>query len=142
MNATIDLIDALRSAVPIPSGYSRDDSAGQAIDYIPKTLYAFALPEQLQEDGDGSLDRDNFSIALELVVPSVEVDSEVVDRSTSIALADGVEAITDWVRDNRSDRTGSPSKWDDLQARVAWPGFRGMDFRGVQIQLSGYRYLS
>lgn len=134
----MDVVDAIVAAVPIPAGWVRVDHGTEPIDYAAKRLYGYPLPEEFAERGDGSLDQDNFVVALAITVPSNEADKKATSRSVSTALQNAVEAITDWVRAHRQ----LSGFWDDLQARVQWPGFRGFDYRAVRIDLTGYRFVS
>lgn len=142
MSVTGPRVDALVAAVPIPTGMVRNDTKAQPYTYVAGTLYGFPLPEDYVPEGDGGLDRDNFVIALELAIASTDDSAQIASRASSTALEDAAEAITDWVRVNRQDHAHAPSLWDALKARVVWPGFRGFEYRGVRIELSGYSFVS
>lgn len=137
-----ELVDFLRESVPIPDDMVRDDTLAEPMDYLPGNLYAWPGTEQLIEDGDGSQDRDVFTVNLAVSIPSDEQSGGVPLRDTSIALDDALEDVTDWVRAHRFDYAHTPPYWVDLQARVMWPGVRGFDHRTVRVELSGYRYVS
>ena len=133
------IVDAIREAVPIPTGIERDDSGAEPIAYGPDRLYAWAGTEQRVEEGTGRIDRGDFTVMLALTVASDEADSGIPDRDTSLALDDGVDAIAAWVRDHRTDPT---DLWEDLAVSgIEYSGLRGFEHRGHRMTLAGYRLI-
>jgi hypothetical protein len=141
VSATTDLVDALVAVVPIPTGAVRDTSCAEPIKYEADRVYGWPMPETFVEESP-EMDRDNFTVAIAVTASSTEDSTQVPDRTVSLALGAAADAITDWVRGNRQDHAHTPQLWDDLQARVMWPGLRGFGWRGVRVELSGYRFVS
>lgn len=137
------IVDAIRDAVPVPSGVTRQDGLREPAIYRSGRLYAWPGVEVRVEEGDGSLDRGDFtlSLAVTIVVPR-EGDSGP-DRDSSLTLDDAADDIAEWVRDNRVSGDEDPRLWEDLQvSRIDYAALHGQDWAGVRLDLSGYRQIT
>lgn len=143
--AIAPLVDAIRTAVPVPTGVERIDSLSEPVRFVPDRCYAWAMSETLAEMGGGELDEGQFRIAIVVTLASSEQALGEGDRAISLALDAAMDAVGDWVRAHRADTT-DPRLWEDLQvASIAYDlrgGVRGFEYRGHRAELNGYRQIS
>lgn len=136
----VPVVDAIRGAVPVPAGMTADDTCSEPIDYAPNTLYAWPEVEQLIPEGTGPADDSNFTVMLALSFATTEATTQHPQRTVSVSIDDATDAITAWVRANRTKDDGNGKVlWEGLQAAIQYGGLRGFRGRGVRVRLNGRR---
>lgn len=133
----LDVVDTIAAAVPVGTGITRDGTGARPAKYEPDTLYAWAVRDRRDVEGDGSVDDSRFTVSLAYTVASAEDADTGRDRDVSEALDDAADAIAEWVREHRAREDG---KWHHLQVdEIDLVGLHGFDYRGVLMTLSGMR---
>lgn len=137
MGGLLAIVDAIVDAVPIGDSMSRDTTGSEPSPYTGGVLYGWPVVDRFVPDGTGGLDEGRYSLRLAYCVPAIEGPGLLRDRTVSEALDAAVVDIRAWVAANRAS-----DLWEWLQVDAAnYDDIRGSDYRGVRLDLSGYREL-
>lgn len=136
------IVDAIRDAVPVPTGTVRQNGVREPVMYVAKRLYAWPGVEVRVEDGDGTIDRGDFTVSLAVTVLIPRETALGPNRAASLALDTAADDIATWVRGHRA-QTSQPPLWEDLHvSRIDYAAARGFEYAGVRVDLAGYRYIT
>lgn len=132
------IVDAIVADVPIPDGTVRDITGADPSPYEAGMLYGWPSVDRFVPDGTGGMDEARFTLRLAVCVDAAEGPGLPRDRDVSEVLDAAVVAIRGWVAGHRA----SGGLWEWLQLDAAnYDDIRGSDYRGVRLDLSGYREL-
>lgn len=133
----LPIVDAIRAAVPVGSGMTRDTTGSSPIEFAAGTLYAWPGKDRRDVVGDGSVDDSRFTVELAYTVAADEDLDVGRTRAVSDALDDAADAIAEWVREHRA---REDALWHHLQVdSIDFDELKGLEHRGVRMTLSGMR---
>lgn len=114
--------DVLVEIMPLiePVAAQRDDTLARPPAYEPDKLYGWPVRDVFAEDGDGSLDRNDFTIQLAWAeYEEPDMAGGLRDRAVSDAIKARMDSLRTWVRGHRSG-----TSYHDLQVT-------GVDYQPV-----------
>lgn len=132
------VVDKIVAEVTAPAGITRDDTGADPSPYAADTLYGWPVVDRFVPTGTGGMDEGRFLMRLAITVAAAEGPGLVRERSASEALDAAVDGVRSWVAAHRS----SSGLWESLQVDAAnHDDIRGEGYRGVRLDLSGYRLM-
>lgn len=138
MSSITGIVDEVRAAITIPTGWQRDATCARPDARSSKTLYLWPDREQRVPEGTGEMDDGRFVLQLELCyAPIGDVAMTSRLRAVSVELGEAADAAWDWVLTNRTGSTYEFLEVSDIRYDMTREGFRG-----VGAVLTGYRLVT
>lgn len=132
------LVDEVRAAITVPTGWQRDATCARPDGRSSKTLYIWPDREQRVPEGTGEMDDGRFTLQLELCwAPIGDVAMTSRLREVSIGLGTAADDLCDWVLTHRTGATYEFLEVEQLRYDMTRDGFRG-----VGVTLRGYRLVT
>jgi hypothetical protein len=138
VSGLLEVVDAVVAAVPVATGFARDTTGAEPSPFQPDTLHGWPGVDRFTAIDTGGTDQGDFTFSLAYCVAAEEGPGLERGREVSEHLDEAVGAIRSWVAGHRA----VAGLWEWLGVTSAtYDAIRGHDYRGVRIDLAGYRQM-
>lgn len=138
MSGLLEIVDAVVASVPVVTGFTRDTTGAEPSPFQPDTLHGWPGVDRFTAMDTGGTDEGRFTFSLAYCARAEEGPDLPRSREVSEHLDEAVGAIRSWVASHRV----AAGLWEWLTVTSAtYDAIRGLDYRGVRIDLAGYRQM-